>query len=121
MRIPTLTAAALTAALAGATQANDFTSVTSEAEFVSLVSGKELRRFGIVLGVSPDGRISGRAFGKAVTGAWNWDGGFFCRELSFGTEVLAPNCQVVKVAGDRIRFIADQGRGDHADFGLRLP
>ena len=112
---------ALTAALSAPTQANDFAPVKSEAEFVALVSGKELRRFGIALGVSPGGQISGRAFGKTVTGAWNWNDGLFCRELSFGNEDLAPNCQVVLAAGDRIRFIADQGRGDHADFWLKQP
>ena len=88
-------------------------------DFVSLVSGRALTRFGISLTVSPDGAIEGRAFGRKVTGAWRWDGGFFCRDLAFGDEPLEPNCQVVERRGETLRFIADRGAGEHADLRLR--
>ena len=88
-------------------------------DFVSLVSGRALTRFGISLIVSPDGAIEGRAFGRKVTGAWRWDGGFFCRDLAFGEESLEPNCQVVERRGETLRFIADRGAGEHADLRLR--
>ena len=104
--------------LAGGVSANSFQQVTEEAEFVALVSGKELTRFGIKLGVAADGQITGKAFGQTVSGAWNWNSGLFCRDLSFGNRDLGPNCQVVQIDGSTIRFISDQGAGDHADFGL---
>ena len=99
--------------------ASEFRVVTDRSEFVDLVDGRELRRFGIRLTVSPDGDIGGRGFGFEVFGEWNWDGNFFCRDLSYGNTELGFNCQLVAVRDDTIRFVADQGQGDHADFRLR--
>ena len=54
-----------------------------------------------------------------VSGAWRWQQGYFCRDLYFGSDDLGFNCQMVTVNGSTIRFIADQGQGEHADFRLR--
>ncbi|AHM03229.1 hypothetical protein roselon_00815 [Roseibacterium elongatum DSM 19469] len=99
--------------------AEEFTTLTSRDSFVSLIEGRELRRLGIRLTVTPDGRITGRAFGTAVSGAWNWDGSYFCRDLFFGDEDLGFNCQQVELSGRTLRFTSDQGTGDFADLTLR--
>ena len=114
-------AAALSAAalLALAAPAQAFDRVASKSDFVGLVAGKALTRMGITLTVLPDGRIEGRAFGRPVKGDWRWQGGLFCRDLTFGERDLGPNCQVVQRRGDTLRFIADEGRGDYADLRLR--
>jgi len=112
--------AVVAALLAGhAAQASNLRLVTDPGEFTQLVDGRNLTRFGIRLAVSPAGNIEGRAFGRTVTGAWTWQRGFFCRDLRFGSDDLGYNCQQVLVNGDTVRFIADQGAGDHADFRLR--
>lgn len=111
--------AALSALLATPALADGFSKISDRAEFLSLVQGHDLKRFGIRLVVTPDGKIAGRAFGRNVTGAWQWNAGYFCRELSWGAKNVALNCQVVKVQDDTVRFIADKGTGDHADFALR--
>jgi hypothetical protein len=69
--------------------AQPFNVVQSRDSFVSLVQGKELRRFGIRLTVTPDGTIQGRAFGTPVTGQWDWDNGYFCRDLFLVRMTLA--------------------------------
>lgn len=97
----------------------DFAPVTERDRFVSLISGKDLTRFGIRVTVTPDGKIRGRAFGRDVTGAWRWNGDYFCRELYWGEMDLGPNCQVVRMKGDTLRFISDQGTGQFADLTLR--
>lgn len=97
----------------------DFAAVTERDGFVSLVQGRDLTRFGIRLTVSPDGQIRGRAFGRDVTGAWRWNGDYFCRDLYWGDMDLGPNCQAVRLKGDTIRFISDQGTGQYADLYLR--
>lgn len=122
MRKITLTAATVAAALTLQTApstASEFRVVTDRSEFVELVDGRELTRFGIRLQVSPQGEIDGRGFGYDVWGAWEWNGQFFCRELGYGGTALGHNCQVVAVRGNTVRFVADQGQGDHADFRLR--
>ncbi|MFN3969839.1 MAG: dihydrodipicolinate reductase [Gemmobacter sp.] len=111
--------AVATALLAASPALADFNRVSSKGDFVGLVSGKALTRMGVTLKVLPEGKIEGRAFGQTVTGAWNWNGGLFCRDLTFGRRNLGPNCQVVQKKGDTIRFIADEGRGDFADLRIR--
>ena len=99
--------------------AEGFQVVASDDRFVSLVAGRELRRLGIRLTVSPEGRIEGRAFGAPVTGQWTWQGGYFCRDLFWNDTDLGYNCQLVQESGDTLRFTSDQGAGMYADLTLR--
>ena len=103
----------------GAIAAEPLSVVSSRDSFVSLVQGKELRRFGIRLTVTPDGAIQGRAFGTPVTGQWAWDNGYFCRDLFWGDDDLGFNCQLVQAHGETLRFTSDQGQGIYADLTLR--
>ncbi len=103
---------------AEALAAEEFRTVKDQDTFLTVVTGKKLTRFGIELDVTPEGEIKGRAFGQSVTGAWRWSDGYFCRDLYFGKRDLGPNCQVVQVSGEVVRFIADQGKGDFADLEL---
>lgn len=99
--------------------ADEFDQISSEQAFVSLVEGRKLVRFGIDLDVTSEGKIVGRAFGREVTGQWDWKSGYFCRDLYWGSRDLGANCQAVRVQGDTIRFVSDQGTGRHADLRLR--
>ncbi|ABV94768.1 hypothetical protein Dshi_3035 [Dinoroseobacter shibae DFL 12 = DSM 16493] len=125
---PLTALAAMAAALVLGTPSlasDDFQRVQSETEFVEIVAGRELAivrpfylRNAIKLQVRPEGEIAGTALRKPVTGAWSWQNGYFCREMTYGDNSIAPNCQLVAVKGDEVRFIADQGAGDRADFRL---
>lgn len=114
-----LYALVLTLALSSPAFAEGFSQITERDRFVSLIEGRDLTRFGITLNVTPDGQIRGRAFGRPVTGAWRWNGDYFCRDLYWGTTDLGPNCQAVRVQGSTLRFISDQGAGQFADLHLR--
>lgn len=109
----------LTAVLGTPAMAEGFAPVTDRERFVSLIEGRDLTRLGITLNVTPDGQIRGRAFGRDVTGAWRWNGGYFCRDLYWGEMDLGPNCQAVRIQGNTVRFISDQGAGQFADLRLR--
>lgn len=99
--------------------ADSFEPVTEQTRFEALVLNKKLTTLGVSLIVRPDGGIEGRAFGRNVTGEWDWRDGYFCRDLTFGQQELAPNCQLVTVAGDRIRFTSDFGTGQTANLWLK--
>ena len=109
----------LSLALSAPAKAEGFSQVTDRQKFVSLVDGRKLTRFGIKLDVTRDGRIVGRAFGRPVTGAWDWRSGYFCRDLYWGDYEIGANCQAVKVQGATLRFISDRGTGQFADLQLR--
>lgn len=96
----------------------DFRKIGDRNTFVGIVADRELKRFGIKLEVNSDGTIGGNAFGQQVTGAWQWQDGFFCRELYWGSRAIGANCQEVRAAGDTLRFTSDRGTGDFADLRL---
>ena len=113
------TTVAVWAGLASAASAEEFRTIADRSTFLSVVEGRDLTRLGIRLNVTPDGAIRGSAFGRNVSGAWRWDGGYFCRDLYYGETDLGPNCQQVKINGDTVRFISDKGSGIYADLSLR--
>jgi hypothetical protein len=102
----------------GQAKAEDFRVVDSGDRFVSLIDGRELRRLGIALTVSPEGEIAGRAFGAPVRGEWRWQDGYFCRDLFWNETDLGYNCQLVQENGATLRFTSDQGAGMFADLTL---
>jgi len=99
-------------------QAEEFRVVDSDTRFVGLIEGRELRRLGIRLTVTPTGEIQGRAFGGPVTGQWRWENGYFCRDLFWNDTDLGYNCQLVQENGPTLRFTSDQGAGMFADLTL---
>jgi hypothetical protein len=112
--------AALAAALPAA--AEGFSRISDRNDFVEAVSGKELRMglFGISLKVEEDGEIRGSALGWDVTGRWEWQDGYFCREMDWSGYPIPKNCQLVEArGGEEIRFTVDRGAGDSASFKLR--
>ncbi len=119
MTFKTLFTAALAMLCLAAPALADLTRVSDRGTFLSYVQGRELTRLGVSLLVSPDGSISGRALGRDVTGTWSWEGGMFCRTLDAGDRQFGRNCQVVSAEPGAIRFHADQGTGDIADFRIR--
>ncbi len=111
--------ALIVAALFAAPPAFAFEKVDSRDAFLELVDGKTLRLTGIKVQVSPSGQITGRAFGRGVRGAWQWQDGYFCRSLYWGKRDLGPNCQEVRAHGSKIRFTSDRGTGQYADLNIR--
>ena len=105
-------------ALAQSAAAEGFQRVGEKTQFMRLVDGQKLKRLGVNVVVTEDGRIDGRAFGRRVTGDWRWEGGFFCRELNWGGKPYDKNCQLVQVRGDVLRFTSDKGAGIYADLRL---
>lgn len=110
---------AILLAAASPALSDGFEVVGERERFVEIVDGRRLTALGIALTVSPAGEIEGSAFGRGVTGSWRWEAGYFCREMTVGATAVTPNCQLVKLRGDTLRFIADRGRGDTADLRLR--
>lgn len=110
---------ALLVLILSATPAFAFERITERSAFVGLVEGRTLTSLGVALQVLPDGKIAGRAFGRDVTGSWDWQGGLFCRAMAAGSRRFPRNCQVVQLDGTTLRFIADQGQGDRADLRIR--
>jgi hypothetical protein len=117
-----LAALLISLCIAPPARAEEFTRVSDETAFLTLMQGRQLRLgvVGLALSVNPDGTISGTAAGQDVTGNWTWQDGYFCRQMLWGTNEIPYNCQLVEARGTRaMRFTVDQGAGDMAEFNLR--
>ncbi len=93
--------------------------IETEAKFREVVEGALLTRPLVKLTVTGDGRISGTGAFDDIQGRWQWDGDYFCREMTWGSREIAWDCQTVSAAGDTIRFTAERGAGDSAEFSLK--
>jgi hypothetical protein len=105
-----------------AAQASDFQPVRDKGAFLTLVQDRELRigMYNLSLNLLPDGRIEGSALGWDITGSWQWQDGYFCREMDWSGMAIDYNCQLVEARDDeRLRFTVDKGAGDSATFKLR--
>lgn len=117
--IASLSVAALLAVAPSVSSAETFQRVEQRDSFLSIVNDRALTRLGIKLQVTKDGQINGRAFGRKVTGDWQWRSGYFCRDLYVGGDELGANCQMVQVNGNTIRFTSDRGQGIYADLRIK--
>lgn len=106
----------------GPSLAEDFKPVRGEDQFLELVGDRVLRigLYDLSLRVRPGGVIEGSALGWEITGTWDWQDGYFCREMDWSGTEIAYNCQLVEARNDEaVRFTVDQGKGDAATFRLR--
>jgi hypothetical protein len=102
--------------------AEPYMPVRDKQTFMSLIDGKELRLplWQITLQLQPDGEIAGSALGWGIKGRWEWQDGYFCREMDWSGTPIPFNCQLVEVKGaESVRFTVDRGAGDSAAFRLR--
>ncbi|WP_309665254.1 dihydrodipicolinate reductase [Tabrizicola sp.] len=117
-----LAAFALGVSVTAPVAADDFAEVRDKSQFMSLVEGRDLRigLYNLTLNVLPDGQITGRALGWDITGSWDWQDGYFCREMDWSGMEIDYNCQLVETRGGEVlRFTVDRGAGDSASFKVR--
>ncbi|KIN74758.1 hypothetical protein [Sulfitobacter guttiformis] len=116
---PLLSILAALAFIAATPAVAELAKIETASEFKTLIGGKTLTRPLIKMAVSTGGAIEGQGAAWPISGSWTWKDGFFCRSLEWGGDDLGYNCMEVKASGSKIRFTADQGAGDSADFSLR--
>ena len=94
--------------------------IRTEAEFNQMVVGKTLSYpDGTFIKVTK-GNLSGKAGnGQKITGAWNWQGRFWCRNVVVDGNALGTNCQQFEIDGTAVRVTRDKGRGDVINAVLR--
>ncbi len=120
--LPAVFIALATVAAALPAAAESFSRISDRSAFVQTVQDKELRlgMFGVSLKVEEDGEIRGSALGWDIIGTWEWQDGYFCREMDWSGYPIPQNCQLVEAKGsEEIRFTVDKGAGDSASFKLR--
>ena len=95
--------------------------ILNRAAFLELVLGKTLGipLFLVRLRIYEDGSIQGKAMGRQVSGLWEWETGYFCRTLFWGSVDISRNCQEVTLDSRKLIFTSDRGTGRSARFSLK--
>ena len=95
--------------------------ILNRAAFLELVLGKTLGipMFLVKLRIYEDGSIQGKGMGKQISGLWEWQTGYFCRTLVWGSVEIGRNCQEITLDSRKLIFTSDRGTGRSARFSLK--
>ena len=95
--------------------------IINRAAFLELVLGKTLGipLLMVRLRIYEDGSIQGKGMGRQVSGLWEWESGYFCRTLVWGSVEIGRNCQEVTLDSRKLIFTSDRGTGRSARFSLK--
>ncbi|MEM1235851.1 MAG: hypothetical protein AAGI10_02695 [Pseudomonadota bacterium] len=65
-----------------------------------------------------DGTMVGNLRRGTVTGTWEFEDGYWCREFEAGGTASPYDCQTVELADDLVRFTRNRGQGDAGVYKL---
>lgn len=107
-----ITTLAVLGAFATAATAQEYTRITTEAQYRDQVVGKTSRTLdgSVEVMTKPDGTIQGTAGSAAIAGTWRWSSGKLCTTVVIGNNVRPEACKIVALSGSRLLV-----RGDDKD------
>ncbi|SFO98417.1 hypothetical protein [Tranquillimonas alkanivorans] len=91
--------------------------IETEQAFRELFVDRLLAGDGLSFTIHADGRLSGTAGGRALSGTWWWEDGMFCRTGRIDGEDLDLDREVIEAHGLLMRYTRDEGRGRSAVVG----
>lgn len=93
--------------------------ITTETEFRQALVGRTIGFEGSTFVINANGTVSGPWDGSGITGTWNWDGSFWCRDIAIGGVSRAPDCQLWTVSGNSATVVRDRGTGSSFVYTIR--
>lgn len=111
MRKLILATSMIAALVAAGVNAAGMKRIKKEADFTAVIVGKKMEKGKDWVQINADGTLNGSFGGRKAKGAWNWQKGFFCRNIILGGKTLGSDCQIVQSDGSQAEFIREQGKG----------
>jgi hypothetical protein len=97
--------------IAAPLHAESFKRITTEADYVANVVGKKYCNKSGCWTAKKNGKMTGK-FGKdSFRASWKWHKGFSCRAGKLGGKDIGTDCQLIEIAGDKLRITRKQGKG----------
>jgi len=94
----------------------DYQPIITKDEYMTQVAGRTMNLGSGTTVTHEDGTMTGAVKDGEVKGTWSWEDGKFCREGTVGTEKLERACQMMEVAGDKVRVTRADGSQDVFDL-----
>lgn len=99
--------------------AQDFKRITKKSDYLSIVADKKIvADWGWLIAAS-DGTLIGEINGEAAQGKWDWEGGYWCRTVSFGSTTMSRNCQSIHISDNNLVAVRDKGKGDQTHMKIK--
>lgn len=99
--------------------AEDYQRITSKAEYVEQIVGKETCNNSGCATALKSGKMKGKFGSQKFVGAWEWRGNFLCRAGKLGNRDLGTDCQVVEISGKDVRITRNKGKGDVVVYSMK--
>ncbi len=92
----------------------EFERISSKEQYLELVAGRVGRTKGtnITSTAFADGTLKGGSGAKKFSGTWTWEDEYFCREVTVGSKVLEPDCQIIEISGSTLKVTRKKGEGE---------
>lgn len=83
-----------------------FTAVTTSADFLSKVTGRNIEEGMGFFVINSDGTLNGvDGDGASSTGTWTWENGAWCRAFDRPEGQTEAKCRTIAVNDEQIRFV----------------
>lgn len=86
--------------------------IESKTKFLEMVVGKKLVQDTTWVRILKDGMVEGKGPEAGdISGSWEWDGKYYCRDIVIDDVPLPRDCQAVSIIGDTVTFTHKDGSG----------
>ncbi|WP_170563978.1 hypothetical protein [Ruegeria atlantica] len=86
--------------------------IKDKKQFTDLIVDKKLVQGETWVKILKDGKVEGKGpKGGDISGAWEWSGKHYCRELVIEGVALPNDCQVVTINDGTVTFTHKEGAG----------
>ncbi len=86
--------------------------IDTKAKFLAEVAGRKLVEGKAWVIVAPGGSVEGQGpKGGKIEGHWDWDGKYYCREITIDGVHFPRDCQSVTRNGKDVGFTHKEGKG----------
>lgn len=101
---------AMVGAMSSAAIAQEYTRITTEAQYRNQVVGRTSKIVGgnLTVVVRSDGTISGDMGGTTIAGTWRWSGDQYCSTVVIGNTARPEACKIIAISGNRLLVRTDE-------------
>jgi len=99
--------------------ADGFKRITTKAEYIDQVAGKQYCNDSGCWTAKKNGKMTGKFGDLKFSATWKWHKGFGCQAGKLGKRKLETDCRVIEVSGNKLRVTREQGRGKKVVYATK--
>ncbi len=110
---------ALAVVTASPALAEGFSRITTKAEYIENVVGKNGCNDSGCAKALKNGKMKGKFGALKFRGTWEWRDQYLCRSGKLGDKDLGTDCQVIEISGNKLRITRNKGEGKSVEYTIQ--